>query len=214
MEPAHVPALVNRGAAFKDLRQVEKAIADFDLALAFKPAGWVNRGEALLVLERLGEALASFDKALSIKPELAVAWLGRANVLMLTRYVTDALAACERALAIEPNSVKALTQLGQCYALQGRAEAAISCFDRALAIKPDDAVALANRIYTLDFSEDGDFARHQAARFEVICYSASPTEDAVTGSFQRSADRWRNVLQWSDDRLADLHPDRQSRHFD
>jgi predicted O-linked N-acetylglucosamine transferase (SPINDLY family) len=264
MKPAYVPALVNRGAAFKDLRQVEKAVADFDLVLAIKPddiAGWVNRGEALLVMERLGEALASFDKALSIDPKVALAWLGRANILMLTRNLTEALTACERALAIEPNSVKALTQLGQCYARQGNAEAAVAWFDRALAIKPDDEVALANRIYTLDFCEDADFEQHQAARsewwrqigskisaerpvqhennrdptkrvvlgyvsaefrersaafsfrpvlenhdrtqFEVICYSGSLTEDAVTGSFRRLADRWRNVLQWSDDRLVD-----------
>jgi predicted O-linked N-acetylglucosamine transferase (SPINDLY family) len=264
VKPAHVPALVNRGAAFKDLRQTEKAIADFDLALAIEPdqtIGWTNRGEALLVLGRLGEALASFDKALSINSELPIAWLGRANILMLTENVIDALAACQRALAIDPDSAKALTQLGQCHALQGDAEAAVSWFDRALAIKPDDEVALSNRIFTLDFSRDGDFARHQAARsewwrqigskisaqcpaqhdndrdptrrivlgyvsaefrqrsaafgfrpvlenhdktrFEVICYSGSPTEDAVTGSFRHLADRWRSVLQWSDDRLAD-----------
>jgi predicted O-linked N-acetylglucosamine transferase (SPINDLY family) len=120
---------------------------------------------------------------------------------------------------------------------------------------------LSNSIYSRDFSVDGDFARHQAARsewwrqigskiaagpkpqhdndrdqakrivlgyvsaefrhrsaaysfrpvlenhdktrFEVICYSGSPAEDAVTDSFRRAADRWRNVLQWSDDQLAD-----------
>jgi predicted O-linked N-acetylglucosamine transferase (SPINDLY family) len=62
----------------------------------------------------------------------------------------------------------------------------------------------------------GDFRHHSAAysfrpvlenhdksRFEVICYSTSPIEDDVTGSFRHIADRWRNVLQWSDDQLAD-----------
>jgi len=44
---------------------------------------------------------------------------------------------------------------------------------------------------------------HDKTQFEVICYSGSPTEDAVTGWFRHSAGRWRNVLQWSDDRLAD-----------
>jgi predicted O-linked N-acetylglucosamine transferase (SPINDLY family) len=264
VKPAHVPALVNRGAAFKDLRQAEEAIADFDLALAIEPdqtTGWINRGEALLILGRLGEALASFDKALSINPELSIAWLGRANILMLTRNLIDAMTACQHALVIEPDSAKALVQLGQCHALQGDAEVAVSWFDRALAIRPDDEIALSNRIFTLDFSRDGDFARHQAARsewwrqigskisaerslqhendrdptrrivlgyvsaefrqrsaafsfrpvlenhdktrFEVICYSGSPTEDAVTDSFRELADRWRSVLQWSDDRLAD-----------
>jgi predicted O-linked N-acetylglucosamine transferase (SPINDLY family) len=263
LKPADVLALVNRGAAFKDLRQADEAIADFDRALALAPdhaAAWINRGEVLLLLKRFDEALASYDSALSINPELPEAWLGRANVLMNGR-VTEALAACQRALAIKPDSARAHTLLGQWHAQQGDAEAAVACFDRALAIKPDDEGALSNRIYTLDFSRDGDFARHQAARsqwwrqigskiaaerplqhdndrdptrrlvlgyvsaefkqrsaafsfrpvlenhdktrFEVICYSGSTTEDAVTGSFRQLADRWRGVSQWSDDRLAD-----------
>ena len=264
VNPAFVPALINRGAAFKDLRQAEKSIADFDLALAINPneiAGWLNRGEALLVLERYGDSLGSFDKALSIDPQSVMAWLGRANILMLAGNVADALLACQRALAIEPASVNGLTQLGQCYALQGDAGVAVSWFDRALAIKPNDATALANRIYSLDFCWDADFASHQAARsawwrdvgstmsakrparydndrdpakrivlgyvsaefrqrsaafsfrpvlknhdktrFEVICYSASPIEDADTASFQQLADQWRDISQWPDDQLAD-----------
>jgi predicted O-linked N-acetylglucosamine transferase (SPINDLY family) len=264
LKPDHVPALANRGAAFKDLRQAEQAIADFDRALALAPdhaVAWTNRGGCLLTLLRGEEALASYDRALSIDPKLPEAWLGRANILLLTNRVDEALAACRNALAIRPDSAHGLTQVGQCHALQGDAEAAVSWFDRALAVKPDDEVALSSRIYTLDFSGDGDFARHQAARsewwrqigskiaaqrplhhdndrdptrrivlgyvsaefrhrsaafsflpvlrnhdktrFEVICYSGSPTEDAVTGSFRQVADRWRDVLQWSDDRLAD-----------
>jgi predicted O-linked N-acetylglucosamine transferase (SPINDLY family) len=263
LQPANALAFANRGAAFKDLRQTDEAIADFDRALALAPdhaGAWTNRGEVLLLLRRFDEALASYDRALSVNPELPQAWLGRASVLMNGR-VTEALAACQRALAIKPNSAAAHTLLGQWHAKQGDAEAAVACFDRALAIKPDDEGALSNRIYTLDFSRDGDFARHQAARsewwrqigskiaaerplqhdndrdptrrlvlgyvsaefkhrsaafifrpvlknhdkkrFEVICYSGSTTEDAVTDSFRPLADRWRGVSQWSDDRLAE-----------
>jgi predicted O-linked N-acetylglucosamine transferase (SPINDLY family) len=264
LKPAQVPALINRGAAFKDLRQAKEAIADFDLALAIAPdntVAWINRGQTLLVLGRVGEALESFDRALSINPELDQAWLGRARILVLTKNVTEALATCQRALAIQPNSASALAQIGQCHMLQGDSEAAVSYFDRSLSIKPDDDAILSNRIFALDFSADGDYARDQAARsefwrqigskisaapptpyendldparrivlgyvsadfrqhsaahafrpvlenhdksrFEVICYSGSATEDDVTGSFRDIADRWRSVLQWSDDQLAD-----------
>jgi predicted O-linked N-acetylglucosamine transferase (SPINDLY family) len=198
---------------------------------------------------------------LSIDPKLPEAWLGRANLLLLSSWASEALVACQTALAIKPDSAQGLILTGQCHLAQGDAEAAVSWFDRALAIKPDDEVALSNRIYTLDFSEEADFARHQAARsewwrrigskisaqhppqhdndcdparrivlgyvsaefrqrsaayafrpvlenhdktrFEVICYSGTPTEDAVTDSFRQVADRWRNVLQWSDDELVD-----------
>src|ERR1700730_2633138 len=264
VKPAEVRALVNRGAAFKDLRRANEAIADFDLALAIDPdntIACINRGETLLALGRLDEALEGFDKALKINAELDLAWIGRAHILMLNKNVTEALAASQRALAIQPKPAKALAQIGQCHALQGDAETAVSYFDRSLAIKPDEETVLSNRIFTLDFSHEGDYARDQAARtewwrqigskifakhaaphdndrdrarriivgyvsaefrhhsaayafrpvlqnhdksrFEVICYSGAPTEDDVTGSFRDVADRWRNVLQSSDDQLAD-----------
>jgi predicted O-linked N-acetylglucosamine transferase (SPINDLY family) len=264
MKPAYLSALINRGSAFKDLRRAKEAIADFDLALAIKPddiIASINRGQALLLLGQVGEALESFDRALSINSESDLAWIGRAHIMILTRNFTEALAACQRALAIQPNSASALALIGQSNMLQGDAEAAVSYFDRSLAIKPDDAAVLSNWIFALDFSADGGYARHQAARsefwrqigskisaehpshhendldptrrivlgyvsfdfrhhsatysfrpvlenhdksrFEVICYSASPIEDAVTDSFRHIADRWRNTLQWSDDQLAD-----------
>jgi predicted O-linked N-acetylglucosamine transferase (SPINDLY family) len=263
VKPDHVPALINRGVALKNLRQTDKALAELNLALAIDPnsaIAWINRGETLFVMGRFEEALASFDRALSIDAGQPLALLGRANILMLTSRVPDALAACQRAIAIDPTSVKGLTQIGQCHALQGDAELAVSFFDRALALKPDDEVAVQNKIFTLDFSANSDFARHQAARtewwhrvgsnistqrpsqyendrdpgrrivlgyvsaefrcrsaafsfrpvlenhdksrFEVICYSAAPIEDDITGSFRQLADRWRNVVQWSDDQLA------------
>jgi predicted O-linked N-acetylglucosamine transferase (SPINDLY family) len=169
VKPAHVSALVNRGAAFKDSRQAGKAVPEFDLALSIDPnsvEAWVNRGEAMLVLRRLDQALTSYDRALSVNPRLVPAWLGRANILMLTGKLTDAMAACKHALTIEPHSVKGLTQLGQCHMHLGDAKAAVACLDRALAIKPDDNTALSSKIFTEDFSADGDFARHQAARSE------------------------------------------------
>jgi len=44
---------------------------------------------------------------------------------------------------------------------------------------------------------------HDKSRFAVICYCNSTTQDDVTDSFRDIADRWRDVVQWPDDRLAD-----------
>src|SRR5262249_49519106 len=46
-------------------------------------------------------------------------------------------------------------------------------------------------------------ANHDKTRFEVICYSGSTVEDDVTESFRHVADRWRDVLQSSDDQLEE-----------
>jgi predicted O-linked N-acetylglucosamine transferase (SPINDLY family) len=43
---------------------------------------------------------------------------------------------------------------------------------------------------------------HDHAKFEVICYSCSPLQDAVTAAFQSYADRWVDALRLSDDELT------------
>jgi predicted O-linked N-acetylglucosamine transferase (SPINDLY family) len=263
VKPAHLAALINRGCAFKDLGRADEAIAEFTSALVLAPdntTSLINRGETLLILKRNSEALTDFDRTIAIDPNLALGWLGRANVLMMSKQVNEALEACQRAVALEPNSTKALTQIGQCHALLGNPEAAVAFFDRSLAVNPADDVALASRIFSLNFC-DGGYAQHQAARsewwdrigskiaekhpphhandldpqrriilgyvsgdfrqhsaaysfrpvlenhdksrFSLICYSTSPIEDEVTASFRQVADQWRDVLQWSDDQLAE-----------
>ena len=264
IDPQHVHAWKSRGNALHGLARFYDALASYDQALAIAPddaGAWANRGEMLRRLGQLDDALASYDRTLSINSEIPEAWLVRASILLMKGKVTESQASCQRALAIKPDYAKAFTQLGQCHLQLANAEAAISCFDRALAIKPDDEVTLSSRIFALDFSGDGDFACHQAARsewwrrvgsrisaqhplqhdndreparrivlgyvsaefrqrsaahsfrpvlenhdkarFEVICYSGTPNEDAVTDSFRQIADRWRDVLQWSDDQLVD-----------
>ena len=264
INPRHLHAWKSRGNALHGLARFADAIASYDQALAIAPddaGAWTNRGQMLRLLGRLDDALASADRALSIHPDIPEAWLVRATVVMMKGNVTVAQADCQRALALKPDYAKALTLLGQCHLQQGNAEAALSCFDRALAILPDDETTLSSRIFALDFSENGDFAGHQAARsdwwrrvgptlpplapvrhdndrgperrlvlgyvsaefrdrsaafsfrpvlhnhdrtrFEIICYSSTPSEDAVTETFRQTADHWRDVLQWSDDQLVD-----------
>jgi predicted O-linked N-acetylglucosamine transferase (SPINDLY family) len=264
INPRHLHAWKNRGTALQGLARFADALASFDSVLAIAPddaGAWTNRGEMLRLLARFEEALASADRALSINPAVPEAWLVRGSILLTIGKLSEAQASCQRALALKPDYAKALTQLGQCHLDQGYVEAAVCCFDRARAIKPDEETTLSGRIFALDYSEDGDFAGHQAARsewwrrigariaaerasqhdndrdpnrrivlgyvsaefrhrsaaysfrpvlqnhdrsrFEVICYSGSPTEDGVTRSFQDCADRWRNVQQWSDDQLED-----------
>ncbi|MGJ4954937.1 tetratricopeptide repeat protein [Bradyrhizobium sp. HKCCYLRH2015] len=262
-KPTHLAAIINRGCAFKDLRRSDEAIAEFNRALALAPddtTALINRGETFLQLKRNDDALADFDRVIALDPQFTLGWLGRANVLMLNKRVSEALEACQRAVTIEPNSAKALSQIGQCHALMGDAEAAVALFDRALAIDPADEVALANRIFSLDFCDvgyaehqavrsewwrrigsriaerhppdhtndldphrrivvgyvSGDFKEHSAARtirpvlqnhdksqVGVICYSNSPVQDEITETFRAAADRWHDVMQWSDDQLTD-----------
>lgn len=169
IDPRHLHARKSRGDALYGLARFADAVASYDQALAIAPndaGAWTNRGEGLRALERLDDALASADRALSINPAIAQAWLLRAGTLMMQGRVTDSEASCLRALTIKPDYAKALTLLGQCHLHHANADAAVSCFERSLAITPDDETTLSNRIFALDFSRNGDFAAHHAARSE------------------------------------------------
>ncbi len=44
---------------------------------------------------------------------------------------------------------------------------------------------------------------HDHTNFEIVCYSCSPTRDAVTAEFRSTADVWVDAWQMFDDELAD-----------
>jgi len=167
IDPQHPQAWKSRGNALHGLARFADAVASYDQALAIAPGdavAWTSRGEMFRCLERFDEALASFDRALSIDPNLPQAWLLRASTLMMQGKVADAEAHCLRALAIKPDYSNALVLLGQFHLHRADADAAVACFERSLAISPDDESALSNKIFALDFSGNGDFTAHQAAR--------------------------------------------------
>ena len=71
LDPRHVDALCNRGAALRNLGRVQEALADYDRALALSPGhgpAHLNRGVALAALNRHEEAHAAYDRALQLNP--------------------------------------------------------------------------------------------------------------------------------------------------
>ena len=81
LDPRHVEALCNRGAALRNLGRVQEALADYERALAIMPGhgpAHLNRGVALAALNRYEEAHASYDRALAIEPNDTRARFNRA----------------------------------------------------------------------------------------------------------------------------------------
>jgi predicted O-linked N-acetylglucosamine transferase (SPINDLY family) len=175
----------------------------------------------------VAEAMAVCERALAIEPDSvkALSQLGQCH--LLRGDAETAISCFDRALAIKPDDEIALSS--RIYALDfsrdsgfERHQAARSEWWRQIGSKisaqrpmqhendrdPTKRIVLGYvsaefRERSAAFSFRPVLENHDKTEFEVICYSASPTEDAVTSSFRHIADRWRSVLQWSDDRLAD-----------
>ena len=228
--PEYTVALANRAETLLILRRSDEALESFDRLISINPnlaAGWLGRANILMMGKKVNEALEACQRALAIEPNSvkALTQIGQCHALL-----GDAEAAVslfDRALAIKPDDEVAL--VSRIFSLDfcrdgsdARYQAARSEWWRQIGSKIA-AQHPARHANDLDPARrivlgyvSADFRQHSAAhtfrpvlenhdksRFELICYSVSPIEDAVTDSFRQAADRWRNVLQWSDDQLAD-----------
>jgi predicted O-linked N-acetylglucosamine transferase (SPINDLY family) len=227
--PDNTIALINRGETLLGLSRVDEALESFDKALSINSElalAWLGRANALMLTKKVNDALQACQRALDIEPKStkALTQIGQCHALL-----GDAEAAVsffDRSLAIKPDDEIAL--VSRIFSLDFssgdymRHQAARHEWWRRIGAKisaehpsrhendldPTRRVVLGYvsadfRHHSAAYSFRPVLENHDKSRFERICYSASPIEDAVTGSFQRTADRWRNILQWSDDRLAD-----------
>jgi len=76
-------AYSNRGLAYRDLKQYQKAVKDFSEAIKLDPAyaaAYNNRGNAYYELNEYQLALNDFNQSLKYKPQYAKAYLNRGLV--------------------------------------------------------------------------------------------------------------------------------------
>ncbi len=106
VNPGVAAAHSNLGAALKELKRLEEAVASYERAIQIDPntpQAYSNRGNALQELRRMKEAVDSYDRALTLKPDYAEAWYNRANALRHLKRLEEASASFERALVLQPD---------------------------------------------------------------------------------------------------------------
>jgi predicted O-linked N-acetylglucosamine transferase (SPINDLY family) len=230
LAPGNVDAWVNRGEALLRAYRLDEALASYDrvLELNRKSQGaWLGRANVLTLLRRYAEAKGACEAAMAIDP-LSVQGLVQLGQCHAFQADVDAAIACfEKALSIAPGHEGALTNRIFTLDFSTKADfvhhqAARADWWRAIGSKEAERAA---PLGAIDRDPDrklvvgyvsAEFKRRSAAytyrpvlenrdkaQFDVVCYSNSPTGDDVTETFKRSADLWRDVSQWSDDRLAD-----------
>ncbi len=148
LQPNHVEAIANRGAALHELGRFDDALAAAERAAALNgayPPAHLNRGLALAALQRHEEALVAYARALALKNDYADAHANRAAALFALQRYDEALASYDRALSIDPRAAEAAFNRGGVLRALGRVSEALTAYDRALAIDRKHARAHANR---------------------------------------------------------------------
>lgn len=148
-EPERVPfAYYNRGIAFEKRGETDKAIEDYDMAIALKPSyyeAYNNRGIALNRIGQTGKAIEDYDRAIALKPSHYEAYYNRARVFEKTGEFDRAIADYNNTIKFNPEYVAAYVNRGIAYFLLRNYDGALEDFNKAILLNPAHSVAYLNR---------------------------------------------------------------------
>ncbi|MEG4367467.1 MULTISPECIES: tetratricopeptide repeat protein [unclassified Microcoleus] len=148
----YIPALAQRGLAYKQLNQNDNANADFERAIEIKPKDyedWQGRCIAFAELQQYEEALVSIDKAVNLKPDSHEVWMYRGITLgSLGRYEEE-LVSIDKAVNLKPDSHEVWMYRAITLGSLGRYEEELVSIDKAVNLKPDSHEVWMYRAITL-----------------------------------------------------------------
>ncbi len=145
--PGKVRPYNNRGLAYFDQEEHDKAIADFSRAIELKrdyAEGYNNRG---LVYHKKGEydkAVSDYSEAIIINPECLKAHLNRGQLYSANKEYEKAIFDFKRAIEIAPLDTTAYSYLAYLYITLGKKDKALAFYKKILEIDPNDATAYYN----------------------------------------------------------------------
>ena len=227
--PDLAEARFSLGNAHLSALEHEAAIAAYRAAIERDPGhagAWCNMGNALRDLRRVVEAGDCYRRAVEIAPGMAEAHSNLGIALKDRGRMDETVSCFRRALAIDPALHETRSNLLFCLSFK-EDEAPEDVYREHLAFERLHAAPLARLARPHDNAPDPerrlnvaylspDFRIHPGGhynlpvverldreKFTMTCYYSYTKTDAWTAKFRAAADRWREVVGWSDERLAD-----------
>jgi tetratricopeptide (TPR) repeat protein len=134
-----------RGKAYRETRQYNLAVADYQAALDVDPkmdAAWYELGATYQQLNQHAKATEAFGKAIALKSNNADYHYARCVSYSWLSNFKSAIADCEAATRLRPGDANMLGVLGRLYEDSGNKQKAIETYKRALAINPNQPEAV------------------------------------------------------------------------
>jgi tetratricopeptide (TPR) repeat protein len=127
-------AYVNRGRAFETSGQPDRALADYDTAIALKPdyyEAYVNRGVLRGETGMFDKAMEDFNRSIALDADNPEAYSNRGIVYALTGQYDTALKDFNTALTLNGDLAEAYFNRGRIYSKEGRTELARADYQKA-----------------------------------------------------------------------------------
>jgi tetratricopeptide (TPR) repeat protein len=136
----------NRGIAYANKGDFDRAIVDFNEAIRLDPhnaAAYSNRGNAYNDKGDHERAIPDLDEAIRLDPKRAAAYNNRCWArFLIGRDLPQALADCTESLRLSPNNANTINTRGVVQLKLGAFDRAIADFSAAIAMNPKDAGSL------------------------------------------------------------------------
>lgn len=137
-----VNSFVKKGKTLAKQKKWAEAVANYELALAFKP-NWaeiqLERGRALVAQGKFDEAVESYECVLALRPNWPHAYLELGNALTQTGEFDDAIDSYYKAIALNLDWAIAYFYRGNALQCREKYEQAINDYQRAIDLKLDDS---------------------------------------------------------------------------
>ncbi len=145
--PENADAHNNLGRRYQQQGQFEKAIGEFEKALALRPdfsSALNNLGTCYLKLGQHAKAGEAFRRALTLKPDNVYAMNNLAILYLEGGDLTRARELAEQAVTVDPNYANGHLTLGSIYGAMNAFEKAEQQFRKVLEIDPSNQTARGN----------------------------------------------------------------------
>lgn len=156
-DPEMVQHLLNRGVAFKQQGNTDRALAAFTKALELDPqqiAGYFKRGNTYLDRGELEAAVADYTMAIRLDPGNAAAWMNRGLAHFKQGDFEAVIGDCSEAVKVDPKLAQAYSIRAAAFWERGERHRAIADYNLALRSDPKNALAYNGR--GLAFFEEGN----------------------------------------------------------
>jgi tetratricopeptide (TPR) repeat protein len=160
LNPQDAFAYANRGVAYRQKDDCDRAIQDYSKAIQLVPNyAWAygTRGAAYSMKGEYDRAIQDYSKAIALNPQDAIAYTNRGTAYYEKDDYDRAIQDYSKAIALNPQYAVAYASRGVAYRMKDDYDRAIQDYSKAIDLYPQNAFAYANRGEA--YSTKGDYDR-------------------------------------------------------